>query len=283
MAIPILHFWEKYYSNPDEGLGSTYERFMINRVLIKALRHFNVKTVLEAPSFGFTGMSGINSVPYALKACEVTLMDHDQKRIEYIEKTWKELNLDLKTIFTEDYLKIDRPDNYFDLSWNFSALWFVSDLSAFLKELDRVTRKVILIMVPNQTGIGYIQQKYFGQDDLKKYLNEDFIKIPRIKSEMKSLGWSLLNHEYIDCPLWPDIGMSKEDFLKKLHLSALLPKQKVQHVKKAVTILDYYSGKEPSMEKQFAAYEFFEKHAPETFKRFWAHHQFLLFTKNKTK
>ncbi len=280
MAIPILHFWEKYYENPDEGLGSTYERFIINRILFKTVKHFKIKTVLEAPSFGFTGMSGINSMGMAQKDCQITLLDHHQKRLDYIQKTWKSMGYPLQNIYTEDYSRLDFADNAFDMSWNFSAMWFVSDLSLFLKELDRVSKKVILIMVPNQTGIGYLQQKYFGQDDLKKYLNEEFINVKQIKKEMHNLKWKLLSHEFLDCPLWPDIGMSKEDFLKKMKLSFLLPgpDKNIQN-KEPVSILDYYSGKKADMPQDFKKYEFFETHAPVSFKRIWAHHQYLLFVR----
>lgn len=281
MAIPILKFWEKYYSNPDEGLGSTYERFIINNVLYKVIKHFKISTVLEAPSFGFTGMSGINSMGLALNKCDITLLDHDQTRIDYIKKTWDQFNLPLDILFTEDYSKLNFADKSFDMSWNFSALWFVKDLKAFLTELDRVSKKVILLMVPNQTGIGYLQQKHTGHDDLKKYLNEDCIKVKNIKKEMSNLGWKPINHQYIDCPLWPDIGMSKEDFLKKFNLDFILPKNKAEQTKPALTILDFYSGKIPSMEKEMKKYEFFEKHAPDSFKKIWSHHQYLLFIKNE--
>jgi hypothetical protein len=280
MAIPILHFWENYYENPDEGLGSTYERFIINRILFKTVKHFKIKSVLETPSFGFTGLSGINSMYIAKQDCNITIMHHNQKRLDYIQRTWKDLELPFTGIYTEDYSSLPFEEKTFDMSWNFSALWFVNDLSVFLKELDRVSKKVILLMVPNQTGIGYLQQKYFGQDDLKKYLNEDYIKVHHIKSEMKKLKWKLLSHELLDCPLWPDIGMSKEDFLKKLKLSFLLPKKPSAHIKKEpVSILDYYSGKRPDMPKDFEKFEFFEKNAPHTFKKIWAHHQYLLFVR----
>jgi len=281
MAIPILQFWEKYYTNPDEGLGSTYERFIINEVLFKTVKHFKIKKVLEAPSFGFTGMSGINSMGLVQKNCEISLIDHDQNRINYIKNTWNSMNMSLDIRFCDDYLNLPFEDKSFEMSWNFSALWFTPDLKLFLKELDRLSSKVILLMVPNQTGIGYLQQKYTGKDDLKKYLNEDCIKIPNIKNIMNQMGWKLLSHELIDCPLWPDIGMSKEDFLKKFHLDFLIKKPKVRINNNPLTILDYYSGAKPEMINDMKKYEFFERNAPNTFKKIWSHHQYLLFVKNE--
>ena len=33
MAVPIINDWVKYYTNPDEGLGSSYERIVLNQLL----------------------------------------------------------------------------------------------------------------------------------------------------------------------------------------------------------------------------------------------------------
>ncbi|HPY96929.1 MAG TPA: methyltransferase domain-containing protein, partial [Candidatus Cloacimonadota bacterium] len=188
------------------------------------------------------------------------------------------LNLPLRAEYIDDYSHLNFPDKSFDMSWNFSALWFVKDLQMFLSELDRVTKSIIIIMVPNQTGLGYVQQRYFGQEDLEKYLIESHIRPKTIKAEMEKLNWKLLHHELLDCPLWPDIGMSKEDFLKKLGLGAFSFKKDDNKIeKRPITILDYYSGRNLDMPRQFEKYELFEQHAPESFKRFWAHHQYLLF------
>ena len=278
MAIPILHFWQKYFVNPDEGLGSTYERFIINRALFKIVKHFAINTVLEAPSFGFTGMSGINSLGLAQKGIQVSLLDHDENRIVKIKELWNQYNLPIDIHYSKDYSSLEFDNKVFDMSWNFSALWFVDDLELFLTELDMINKNVILIMVPNQTGLGYMQQKYFGQDDLNKYLKEENINIYTIKKILIDKHWKLLHHELIDCPLWPDIGMSKEDFVHKLGLHNIIKfKNKDHEINEPKTILDYYLGKKPTMPHDFTKYEFFEKYAPLWFKKIWAHHQFMLF------
>lgn len=279
MAIPILHFWENYFSEPDEGLGSTYERFVINKVLLKVIKHFSVKNVLEAPSFGFTGLSGINSVILAQNNCQVALMDHDQNRLEKIEEVWNKLNLRFNPVFTTDYQTIPLDDRSIDMSWNFSALWFVSNIKTFLEELNRVTSRVIVLMVPNQSGLGYIHQKYTGKNDLKKYLKEENINPCLLKKLMKEMDWKLLDHQFIDCPPWPDIGMSKEKFLKKLNLDFLAGK--FEKKKECVSILNYYNGSQPEMIERFEKLEWLEKTAPFLFKKIWAHHQYMIFYRQK--
>ena len=280
MAIPILKNWERYFTNTDEGLGSSYERIILNNKLESICKHFNISTILEAPSFGFTGLSGINSMNLAKDGKLITLVDNDKNRIELIEETWKEIKLPIKIEFSNNFISLPFADGSFDLSWNFSALWFVDDLSGFLKELTRVTSQAILLCVPNRSGLGYISQKILGIKELKKHLKEENILPRKIKREMRDKGWMLIDSNYIDCPPWPDIGMPKEKFLKIFGLSWLIKEK--EHT--PMTIKDYYSGKDPDFPKKMMSHYWFEKKAPKLLKTFWAHHKYFLFIpKNKGK
>ncbi len=286
MAIPILHFWEKYFDNHDEGLGSTYERFIINDILQKVVENFRIKSVLEVPAFGFTGLSGINSMQLALDGLKVDIVDNYQERLKMINRIWEQVYsetvnkvIDTDFIFVNDFEHLPFHDKSYDMSWNFSALWFVNDIELFLSELSRITKKLILIMVPNRTGLGYLHQKYTGKDDLKKFLNEDFIKSSRFIPLLERNGWQLLHDNYLDCPLWPDIGMSKEDFFSKLFPCVSFKKKKHKS-KDIVSILDYYTNKLPDLKDKLYRYRFFEDYAPNCFKKIWAHHHYYLFTKD---
>ncbi|MDD3051658.1 MAG: methyltransferase domain-containing protein [Candidatus Cloacimonetes bacterium] len=279
MAIPILRNWKNYYENPDEGLGSSYERVIINAKLERIINRFKINSILESPSFGFTGVSGINSMNLAKMGLRVTLTDHDEARIQLINKTWKEMNIPLKTVFLKEYSFLPFNDEEFEMSWNFSALWFVEDLFQYLSELTRVTSKVILLCVPNRFGVGYLSQKYTGKDDLKKYLKEENILPRNFIIIMKRLKWQLVENNFIDCPPWPDIGMPKKKFLQKFGLGYLI-KESADPVN-PLSILDYYSEEDLEFEDKMMKYSLFEKYAPNFFKRFWAHHQFFIFQKTE--
>ncbi len=278
MAVPILKMWKHYFENPDEGMGSSYERIMLNEKLFSVAKLFKVKKILEAPIFGFTGLSGINSLGLALENYELTLIDHDENRIEMVKDIWNDFDLHPEILFSKDYDKLDFEDRCFDMSWNFSALWFVKNIDLFLEELTRVTDKVIFLSVPNQSGIGYLTQKYSGREDMKKYLIEKNIIPKNVKQIMKELGWVLIDHKFIDCPPWPDIGMAKEDFLKKFHLGFLnqfLPKKDKD--KDILSILNYYRGQDKDFKANMLKLSELEKRAPYFFKKFWSHHQYMIF------
>jgi len=277
MAIPILKNWKRYFLDNDEGLGSSYERVILNNKLESICKHFNISSVLEAPSFGFTGLTGINSMGLAQNGKAITILDNDKPRIELVKSTWKEIGLPHSIEYSKDFIKLPFANSTFDLSWNFSALWFVTDFPEFIKELTRVTSQAILLCVPNRSGMGYISQKLLGYKELKKYLKEENI-IPRnIKKQMKKNGWILVDSNYIDCPPWPDIGMPKEKFLKIFRLSWLIKKK--EHI--SMTIMDYYNGNDPDFPEKMMYHSWFEKKAPKLMKTFWAHHRYFLFIPKK--
>lgn len=277
MAIPILKNWQNYFTNIDEGLGSSYERVVLNNKMLELCQKYSVKKALESPSFGFTGISGINSFALAKSGINIDMTDHDDSRIELIKDFWKQYNQTCNISFVEDYAKLPYDDNQFDLSWNFSAMWFTKDLSSSLAELCRVSEKAVMICVPNRSGLGYLSQKLMGKAELAKYLNESNIMPKAIINEMKNLNWKLIEHNYIDCPWWPDIGMPKAKFLKIFGLGWLIKEKK----SKTISIMNYYNEKEPDFTQKMMKHYWFEKTVPTFIKKFWSHHKYYLFEPNR--
>jgi len=240
MAIPILESWQTYFEvDRNEGLGSSYERIVLNRKLNEIINNFGIKTCLEAPIFGFTGISGINSMELALKGINVQMCDHDNQRIRMIKEIWDEVGLNAGIDYCQDYSSLPYGDKQFDFTWNFSALWFVPDLSTFIKEVSRVTRKTILLCVPNRAGMGFISQKLFSGKKLKRKLFENNIVPKNFINMMSNYNWRLKEQGYIDSPPWPDIGMKKSDLIKKIGINCK------ERKKEKLSILSYYLNQNP--------------------------------------
>jgi hypothetical protein len=278
MAIPILKNWKMYFDvSRDEGLGSSYERVILNRKLDVIRQQYAVKTVLEAPAFGFTGLSGINSMNLAKNGVAVSLLDHDHERVERIRRVWSETAFPLNVGFVDDYSHLPFKSRAFDMSWNFSAMWFVQELDHFLAELVRVTSKVIVICVPNRSGLGYLSQKYISGANLRCLLHETHIIPKNVVRSMRQHGWKLIEHIYIDAPPWPDIGMKKEALLQGLKLGCLVRRKDLPASSRPLTILDYYTGVNTAFERDMLKYYWWERIAPLPIKFFWAHHRMLRF------
>ena len=278
MAIAIMKSWQTYFDvTRDEGLGSSYERVILNRKLEAIRQQYAVRSVLEAPAFGFTGLSGINSMGLAQKGVNVSLLDHDRERVKRIREVWTEVGLPLDAGVVDDYSHLPFKTRTFDMSWNFAALWFVQDLDQFLSELARLTSKVIVIGVPNKSGIGYWIEKLSSGVDLDSTVHEQNILPKRIVRSMKRHGWQLAEYAFFDAPPWPDIGMKKEDFLGILGLGSLTRHKDAPSPSQPLTIMDYYTGKDAEFENKMLKHYWWERVAPRPIKLFWAHHRILRF------
>lgn len=276
MALPILHNWDTYFDDHHEGLGSSYERVILNKLLLNLKRRHKFSSVLEAPCFGFTGITGLNSMVLSRSGCQVTLLDHEPLRVERMSRIHHELNAEIEVQSVSSYHPLPFADNAFDFSWNFSALWFVDDLAAFLAELDRVTGKAILLCVPNRDGLGYKWQKAHFDIPAGLIFNEQNIDPGLLKAELKKLNWMLIREDYIDCPPWPDIGMSKEKFLGN-YFSKIKLKPLRQKPARQISIMDFYSGRDSGFAERMLKLSVLENYAPVCFKKMWSHHFWMLF------
>jgi hypothetical protein len=275
--LPIMDNWEDYFDNPYEGLGTSYERFILHNIFKDIDAEFSIESVLETPSFGMTGISGINSLWWSGQGKKVIISDNNKMRIEFIKNTWKNLNHTVLPILNENQI-LPYKNESVDMLWNFASLWFLQDLSEFAEFAKKIAKKVIFICVPNNLGIGYqIRKKLLNIPD---QMNLNFIKPKVIKASFNGNGWDLCKQGIFDVPPWPDIPMKKEDLLEKFHLGFLLKtereKSNLDQNSSPISILDFFGNKKPKMEEEVLRYDFLEKF-PWLFKLFWGHHRYFVF------
>jgi SAM-dependent methyltransferase len=207
--------WRQYFLNTYEGFGTTYERFVLHRYFSRLKRRYDVNSVLEAPSFGMVGVSGINSLWWAREGAAVVIVDQCPERMEAIQKVWRETGLVAHLVCqSPSSALLPFSDQSFDISWNFAALWHVKDAGTYLRELGRVTKTALFLCVPNQQSICW---KLLPHDAGDIYL--DNIKTDWIASSLAAHNWRLVETGFFDVPPFPDIAMKKEDFLRRLGLN----------------------------------------------------------------
>jgi hypothetical protein len=269
--LPIIDNWDEYFQHRDEGLGTTYERLMLHCIFKKIDQNYEIKSVLEIPSFGMTGISGINSLWWARQGKEVTIIDDNEKRIELIKSLWNEL--DFQADFYCGQMKyLSFIPKSFDLVWNFAALWFFNDLSSLVAKLKMISNKIILICVPNDSNHFYYFRKFLWGKDSGLYFGN--IKPKHLKNIISDREWRCVQEGYFDIPPWPDIPIKKEVLLDKLKLSFLRKRKDSQN--RPLGILDYYNGKDQELQDKYKKWQILEN-SPRIFQRFWAHHRYLLF------
>jgi len=275
--LELLEDWKHYFETRHEGVGTTYERFILHEYFRSIRDRYDVKTVLEAPVFGMTGISGINSVWWAIQGAEVTLVDHSRERLGRIKRVWQELSLDARLVYVpRPYASLPFQDGEFDMSWNFAAL--PPDLKSdnLLRELSRIARKVIFICLPNRLNL-------FRPFCKRLQKANGFSKRSGINSKiiidiMKSQGWQLGEAGYLDVPPWPDIAMSKEELLRNIGLKQCAKRLEREIADKGrISVLDYFGGMDKEMASRMRRYAFLEK-SPKWIKTLWAHHSYQIFT-----
>ncbi len=269
--------WQHYLTDYNEGLGLVYERFVLNDFLLALRDKHGIETVLEAPLFGMAGVSGINSVALARAGCGVTLMDDHAGRLAAVERIWGELNLPARFIHHAGWEQLPFPDETFDLAWNWAALWYLSDPAALLRELVRVSRRVVFVAMPNRAQVGYLLRKYLLERDFVKYVDERWADIGRVRRVLEQAGLRIADQGVLDVPPWPDTVMPAAEVLKRLGIrSAKLTGQFSGDAWQWSTMA-YYQGLQPDLYERVKRYAWLDRAPiPWRLKAIWAHHRYVV-------
>lgn len=269
--------WKKYLTDWNEGLGVVYERFVLNDYLDDLIDRHQLRSVLEAPLYGMAGVSGINSVRFAERGCELTLVDSDWERLQGVTRIWTKLNLKPNFVWHGDFCQLPFADNTFDLAWEWAGLWYLPNAEQLLRELARVSRKLILIAMPNKLQVGYLMRKYLIDRDFFPTIDERWVDLGRIKRVLHDSGVLIIDEGVLDVPPWPDTVMPAAEVLKRLGLKSQKLNDQFTGEGWRWSTMAYYLGQEPDLRERVMKYAWLD-HAPVPWqlKTIWAHHRYVL-------
>jgi hypothetical protein len=277
--------WKRYLTDYNEGLGLVYERFVLNDFLLALCQEYGFKSVLEAPLFGMAGVSGINSVAFAQAGIDVTLVDEHAERLAAVERIWSELDLPARFVHHTDWGQLPFPDDAFDLTWNWAALWHLSDRSshgsqrpeALLRELVRVARRVVFVAMPNRVQVGYLLRKYVLERDFVDYVDEQWADIGRVRRALEESGLRIVRQGVLDVPPWPDTVMPASEVLERLGIRSKKLEGQFSGDSWQWSTMAYYLGQQPELYDQVMRYAWLDKAPiPWRIKTVWAHHRYVV-------
>jgi ubiquinone/menaquinone biosynthesis C-methylase UbiE len=249
----------------DEGLGTVYERLIMNGMFAALVERHNVHDVLEVPTFGMTGLTGVNSVEFVKKGCSLTLSDNSANLTKVVG-LWKILDMPCKFKTVDDYSHLPFESGSFDLVWNFAALWHVADAPSLVKEMARVSSKLVWISVQNTTQPGYLLRKYVIDKELLASVHEEWLNTKLICKLLEEQGMSVIKQGVFDVPPFPDVAM---------------PIGRKVATGWAWNIMDYYMNKDPQLIDRIHKYRIIEdSKLPNSLKALWAHHRYILARKD---
>jgi hypothetical protein len=277
--------WKHYLSDYNEGLGLVYERFVLNDFLQALCQEHAIQSVLEAPLFGMAGVSGINSVTLAQAGVDVTLVDDHQERLAAVQRIWDELNLSARFVHHADWDHLPFPDDSFDLAWNWAALWHLSDRSpegvqrpeALLRELVRVSRRVVFVAMPNRAQVGYLLRKYVLEREFVNHVDEQWADIGRVRRVLGGAGLRIVGQGVLDVPPWPDTVMPASEVLKRLGIKSEKLEDQFSGDSWQWSTMAFYLGQQPDLYDRVMRYAWLDRAPiPWRIKAVWAHHRYVL-------
>ncbi len=269
--------WQRYLTDYNEGLGLVYERFVLNDFLMGLYEQYELQDVLEAPIYGMAGVTGINSVVLADAGCRVTLVDDHVERLEGVARIWKELSLPATFVPHVALSTLPFADRQFDLAWNWAALWHLSDAATLLREMVRVSRRLVFVAMPNPVQVGYIVRKRLVEPDFFKTVDEKWTKMGLIKQVLAAEGVQIIAEGVLDVPPWPDTVMPAADFLKKVGIRSKRLESRFTGKGWEWSTMDYYLGRAPELRDRVMRYAWLDHlRLPWRVKAVWAHHRFVL-------
>jgi len=284
--------WRGYVDDPDEGLGTVYERFALRDVLESAVARTGATSVLHAPLFGMMGFPGLDAVFLARQGVRVGLLDIDAERLEAVRAQWAELGLEPETHL------VDGPDprtwpetlsQRYDLVFSFAALWWFDEPWAVLAAQARWADKGVLSCVPNRNVFMRMRARLWHKD-LFERLNEEALD-PRAQTAAgEELGLRAVGTGLFDIPPFPDTSVPLAKVVR-----SLVPHRKAAPASTpdgaesdaaegawAWSILPHLRGDDDEMEARISRLTVLERHLPASVAPGLAHHRYTLFVPDHT-
>lgn len=264
--------WHNYVDDPDEGLGTVYERFALRDVLASAVERTGATSVLHAPAFGMMGFPGLDAVFCARAGLRVGLLDYDADRLAAVRAQWAELGLEPELHLVDGPDPAGWPDRLpqsYDLVFSFAALWWFDDPWAVLAAQARWADKGVLCCVPNKNVFMQMRARLWHKELFRSELNEDALDRDAVTVAASGLKLRSAGTGLFDIPPFPDTSVP---------IAKILRRGKASEGKAWVwSILPYLSGDDPTMEERIARLASWERFVPGPVAPALAHHRWHLF------
>lgn len=139
----------------DEGLGTVYERVVLDDYFRAIQRAYSLESVLESPADGVTGVPGLNSLEFARGGARVTLANPSATMLAKASAVWQERGFsnDL-TILQGDPEHLPFPEASFDLVWNYCMFERFRDPRGLINEMARLSNHYVMILTQNRQNLG---------------------------------------------------------------------------------------------------------------------------------
>jgi hypothetical protein len=271
--------WRGYFVDPDEGLGTVYERFALDKVLDGAIAATGATSVLHAPLFGMMGIPGLDAVFLARQGTRVGLLDVDGERLEAVHAQWRSLGLDPEVHLVDGLDPACWPERLpvrYDLVFSFAALWWFEDPWAVQAAQARWADKAVLTCVPNRNVFMRLRARLWHRD-LFERLNADALDARAATRSAEASGLVAVDTGLFDIPPFPDTSVPLAKLLRARKGAQPAKGDGDGEQAWAWSILPFLTGDDPGMEDRVARLSRWERFLPGVIQPALAHHRYVLF------
>jgi len=285
--------WRPYFEDPDEGLGTVYERYGLSDLLDRALERTGSQSILHAPLFGMMGTPGLDCIFQARRGVPCGLLDVDPERLHAVEEMWRGLGLSPTTHLapypdTSGWADLIPPDSY-DLVMSFAGLWWFDDPWQVLAAQARWAGKAIFWCVPNR-NIFMAMRARLWHKDMFDHLNEDALSFDSLTAAADRLDLDIVEEGWFDLPPFPDTSVPLRQVLTRAlkgrggGTAEMSPEAAGSTPEAGATdegawrwaIMPHLQGDDPGLEERVRKFELVEKRATPAMMRRLAHHRYAL-------
>jgi hypothetical protein len=186
-----------------EVFGVTYDRYVLFQHHQILTRQLGLKTIVDMPSHGAKAAGSLYSIGFAHAGCHVTLVNPEMEMMY----GWEKINLDDKVtaIQENNVCKTGFADNEFDLAFNFVTWTELVNPAAYLSEMNRIARYVLLVTCNNfQPGYPWHRLLHAMFGFPWNHGQVEYNHITRVKKLFRQTGLQVIEYGAIDTPGWPD-------------------------------------------------------------------------------
>ncbi len=272
----------------DTGLGTLFERWALNRLLSRLRADLDLRTAVEGPDDGMSGIAGLNSLPLGQEGVRVSLVLPHQGRAELARRVWSfhAPEAGFETIEKWDGCRLPFEDDSFDLAWNFNVMTRQHDPRSVLAELARVSQRYVLVFVPNRFNYSFGLHRLHHRVARQPW---DHGRIDLMRPQpwcrwFTELGMRVRETIWLDCPWWPDIvdfGQLIADFCPPLKGLARRARPENRYRWLGHELPYYRLQDYPAIQQRLDRLSFFEKSRLGVLKRTFAHHVGVLAVKEE--
>lgn len=272
--------WRGYVDDPDEGLGTVYERFALDDVLAAAIERTGSTSILHAPAFGMMGWPGLDAVLAARRGVRVGLLDFDAERLDAVVGQWRKLGLDPEVHLVDGPEPSSWPRELsarYDLVFSFAALWWFDDIDGALAAQARWADRAVLCCVPNRNVFMRMRAGLWHRD-LFRHLNPEALDTDHLVAAAAAAGLAQVHTGLFDIPPFPDTSVPLAKLLRSFTSRRRAPAAETsQEGTWSWSILPYLAGDDPDMPERIARLARWERYLPAPVAPALAHHRYLLF------